>query len=328
MIKLFQYQENALKKLSQTGASVLSICAGGGKTYTALEYIKRNPQFKRILIFTHGTKVLKSQWNVTLTEQNIDFSEDFKSNSKIIIGIPQSLKKKDLGNFDLIIVDEAHEFYFAKTVQDILEKVKPKSVLLLTATPSKFNSKGFSPVIIPGTEVYKAGRLTDTYFGLVTSSYKLQSDSFNAEREADLDKITNKETKTSLDALVKEMISRLKTVKLINQNPNVIHTTKLLKLNKFQEVFGKLEKTLIACRSIEQANVLFKLLLDNKVNTVLSSSESDLDSLEIKNIKEMKKLSGINLEIQDMNGNLHKVSLSYKAVCELKKYFNQIESEK
>jgi superfamily II DNA or RNA helicase len=81
-IILRNYQEKAISQLGHTGIQVLSICPGGGKTYTAIEYINRS-KFKRVLILAHGTNVLKSQWEEELTSLGIEHSTDLNSNTNI-----------------------------------------------------------------------------------------------------------------------------------------------------------------------------------------------------------------------------------------------------
>lgn len=279
-ITLYPYQENALKKLGTSGEQVLSICPGGGKTFTAIEYINRNPQFKSVLILTHGTNVLKSQWIDELNKLDIPHSVQINSKEKITVLLPHSVIKKDIVKYDLIIVDEAHEFFFASMVQTIIQKSNPSCVLLLTGTPSKFIKDGFKPVIVSGVEVYQAGKLTDTYFGVVKSSYKLKLDDFNNDGET-TGNLTTQQTLKSLESLVKEMLIRLKTAEYLKESPNTLNSLKTIKLNKFQQVFGKLNKTMIATKNIEQAKALHTCLINNKVNAVISTEE-DRDNEQVK----------------------------------------------
>lgn len=300
MITLRKYQEKALKQLKTKGTQVLSICPGGGKTFTALEFTNRNPQFKKILILAHGTTALKTQWANELTKLGLDFSTDIDSKSKFIVAIPHTFTNRTVPQFDLVIVDEAHEFYFAeKMVKTILDKTRHKCLLLLTGTPSKFIRKKIEPIIIiSGVEVYsskdKKGDkyLADTYFGVVTSTYKLKLDQFDEDGAVKKGKIvlTEGETKRSLDALVKEMIVRLKSTKVFGSSPNVIHTLKRVKLNRFQEAFSAFGKTLIAAENIAQARVLHKSLKANGVNAVISESESDVHSKEMEKFKKEKEI--------------------------------------
>lgn len=292
-INLRNYQEKALKELGTTGNQLLSICPGGGKTFTALSYIDRNFKGKKVLILTHGTNLLKSQWVEELNNLDIKHSTDITSKDKIIVTIPQALKNKAVPKFDLVVVDEAHEFYFAeKMVKSILEKSQPKCTLLLTGTPSRFIKQGgFKPVIIPGVEVYSAGHLMDTYFGVVKSSYKLKMDSFNDDGDTKKEvKFQDSDTQRSLNELVKEMLSRLKSVGALKDKPDAINAIKIAKLNKFQEAFGTLGKTLLAARNIQQANALYNGLLSNGVKVVLSDSESDRDSEKVEEFIKNKEI--------------------------------------
>lgn len=283
-IKLRPYQEKALSKLGTSGVQVLSICPGGGKTFTALEYVKRNAnKFKKILILAHGTNLLKTQWAEEMNNKNIRFTTDIDGLDNIKLAIPQALKNKKIPRFDLIIVDEAHEFYFAeKMVKTIISKANPKCQLLLTGTPSKLIKAGFKPVIVSGVEVYADGYLTDTYFGLVTSSYNLSLDAFNQKGDKkESAKLSKQNTIKSLESLVKEMINRLNDVGFLKGKPNLRHVANHVSAPNFRKAFGALDKTLIAAYDIEQATHLHSHLQKNGVTAVLSDSISDMASEKI-----------------------------------------------
>jgi superfamily II DNA or RNA helicase len=296
-IVLRTYQEKALSQLGNTKTQVLSICPGGGKTYTAIEFALRNPQFKKVLILTHGTNVLKTQWSDDFATLGMTFSNELHSDERFTITIPHAILKKDIPKFDLIIVDEAHEFYYVDNKNDtdgmlktIIKKVKPKCQLFLTGTPSKFIKNEMKPVIVSGCEIYgdKEGKkyLSNTYFGLVKSAYVLDTEDFDSEGDTASFEFTKKDTKESLLSLVKEMLNRLETNKKLKSSPNAINVLGAVKLNRFQKAFGGLGKTLIAARNIAHANVLKELLQANKVSVVVSESKGDKDSENIAKFKD------------------------------------------
>lgn len=304
MISLRTYQENALSKLGTTGEQVLSICPGGGKTFTAIEYINRNFKDKRTLILAHGTNVLKNQWYEELKKLQIEFSTDVESNSNIVLSIPQAIKGRGKNKFDLIIVDEAHEFYFAEMVKTIIQRFNPSCCLLLTGTPSKFIKNGFTPVIVSGVEVYSEGYLTDTYFGVVKSSYKLKLDDFTEDGETNESfKFNVVETKQSLKSLVKEMLKRLKATDFLKSHPNVNNALNMVKLNDFQKAFDSLDKTMIAARNIAQAKFIAETLLENGVPAVISTEEDNKNTEIHKflNDKEVKVLVVVRKGILGFN---------------------------
>jgi superfamily II DNA or RNA helicase len=180
--KLRDYQQTALKevdsKFKKTNKVVLSICPSGGKTFTALQYAKQNKG--RTLVLAHGTDILRTQWLDRAKEYGIKATD--KINSKIVVNLPQSVyRRTDLEQVDLLIIDEAHEFYFAKgkkkkgttfgMLQSIIKKVKPKKILFLTGTPSKFIKNGYETVIIAAQSLIEQGFISDVYFGLASKMF-------------------------------------------------------------------------------------------------------------------------------------------------------------
>jgi len=293
-ITLYPYQEEALSKLNATGTNILSICPGGGKTYTALEYINRNAQFKKVLILSHGTKNLRNQWAEEMLGLGIEFSQDITSSERIVLQLPHSLNKiENFPQFDLVVIDEAHEFYFAKMIKNILKKSTPKCTLLLTGTPSKFILKTpeIKPVIMSAVKVYNAGFLASPYIATVTSSYKLDSNDYNTEGEVEKKyKFLERDTAESFDKLVKEMLKRLVIGGHIDTYPHILNTDKNLSMEEIQQIFTSLDKTLIIVKSISQSNVLLSLLLKNKINAVVSNYKADTGSEKIEKFINDKKL--------------------------------------
>jgi len=268
-IRLRPYQINAIKQLKDNEINILSICPGGGKTITAIEYSKR---FKKVLILAHGTNVLKNQWSDVLKEFKFKYSTNINSKEKYILTIPQSIYKKEIPEFDLIIVDEAHEFYFAPMVKKIIEKTNCKTQLLLTGTPSKFVRANYNPIIISGTEVYKSGVLANPTICAVSSSY--YTEEYNQDFEV-LNKIKEdyKKVSQSFENMIKEML-----LKLNLPNKNV------------SKCFDKLDKTMIVCRNIKQAKHMGKILKKYKINYINSTSDDDLDSNNIKLFQKKSKI--------------------------------------
>jgi superfamily II DNA or RNA helicase len=293
-IKLRDYQIKALSQVKLGEVNVLAICPGGGKTITATEYAT-NSTFKKVLILAHGTNVLKTQWNDELALRGIEYSNDIKDDVKFVVTIPQALIGiKKLPKFDLIIVDEAHEFYLADNmVADIIKKCKPKTQLLLTGTPSKFIAKGFTPIIISGVEVYQAGFLADPYLGCVSSAYSLDMDEFDTEsgEVKQTVKETPKSVKKSFEQLIHDMLARLSEAGMLKDKPNLSGVSKAVGAKRLANyLFGKLEKTMISARSIEQANLISQILTKLGVNSVISTSEDDTDSDNIRIFKEDSKV--------------------------------------
>lgn len=123
--------------LNTTSKFILSACPNAGKTLMAIIYIDwclyLNPAF-RVLVLTHGQVNLKTQF----MEEAAKYDADFLKSNNIQIALPHGTHRKDLKKVDLVVVDEAHQFYFAKMMQTILQKTQPDQQLLMTGTPSDF----------------------------------------------------------------------------------------------------------------------------------------------------------------------------------------------
>lgn len=297
------FQEPLVKEIREAlkthHSVVLAACPGAGKTIMSLDimldYLRAG---KIVLVLTHGTKVLLDQW--TNRVETFGLAE-YLSNGQLILKLPQSKAaiKKLLADkqIALLVVDEAHEFYFAHrlvegevkhgTVQQIIKDHKPEKELLLTGTPSKFIydnqiNKSDRPIVIcPGTAVFQAGMLQDTYFGMVKSAYNFrmnyeklhdeddeegsEKDTSDFNGKGDLKQtlyIDPKQTRDSLVNLVAAMIERLSLVSAAKSSINVANAMTYLPpmLRSWASVFGTLEKTMIAAHSIEQAKALRDVL--------------------------------------------------------------------
>lgn len=253
--------------------AVLAICPGGGKTIASLyEIMKYVKQKKRVLILTHGTNVLKNQWAEELKTFGIKFGTSVVSKEKIVIALPQSVKsqRSKMLDFDLLVVDEAHEFYYAAMVQKIVGSLKPTAKqLLLTGTPSPFIAKGLKPVVVSAVEAFEEKVLTDTYFGLVKGSFKIANKHYNEEKDV---VSTFTETRNEIFASMENTMDKL--LKRVSKKSvdGTIDTSKL-------------EKTMFAARNIKQANLMREFLESKGVAVTLSTFRSDVDSVEIERFK-------------------------------------------
>ncbi len=300
---------------------VLAACPSAGKTTMSMNLAAEDMATGGlVVVLAHGTNVLKNQWTAKCDEWGIPHGEG----TNLIIVIPQMSRKKLLKlingrKVSFLIIDEAHEFYHAKMVQDILKALNPERVLLLTGTPSRFVldnqlKKADRPIIIlSGVEAYQYGQLQNTYMALVKSSYSFASEDTQEEYDDDSEEeddpyedveeygayntqgdlkqsvvLHATETEASLEDVVKEMIQRL-TLPVGGTNANVANT----RLLTWASVFGKLKKTMIAAHSIKQAHDIGDALKKHDVNYVISESESDADNL---NIAKFKNVVGIAQE--------------------------------
>lgn len=124
-------------------AAVLGAACNAGKSTIVIHilnlFFSANPDYK-IIILAHNQNILKDQmledFNKGLVETNFTFGE-FGSNSQVEVGIPSSRKK--IKACDVLIVDEAHQYYMASMIKEIVAKFQPKAQVLMTGTPSEYN---------------------------------------------------------------------------------------------------------------------------------------------------------------------------------------------
>jgi len=212
---------------------VLAAAPSGGKTlmsicYLDTQYLKDNPNH-RVLILTHGTTVLRTQYHDELIKNNPDFTfdvaeyaEDFeKSTAQVVVTLPQTINKvKNKPNFQLLICDEAHQFYLAENkgvngmVKSIIKDCNINKQLLLTGSPSKFIYRGFKSIIPVTVETLLDNDLiSNMRVDICTTSYKLKLNDYNTVYDVKTSfKFNEKDTIITLDNLLDEIINKLKDV--------------------------------------------------------------------------------------------------------------------
>jgi len=274
------YQEPAVDYIMNTAITVLAIAPNGGKTEISIKvidrYLQRFPNAK-VLVLTHSTNVLKDNYydRVDSTHVNFTYSKEFDPNVSVHIGLPHS-HKKTLDHYDFVIVDEAHENYFAAREQKLIKRVNPSKQLLLTGTPSKFIFRG-------GFNIFPiaANQIPNIYSAklnleLVASNYKWLG-YYNNDNEVkrsfmfDVD-----DTRKTLESVMDKLLQRLQT-KFTPEQFN--HPSLVTKFKKWAFTYDQIGKTMIACKNIEQANMVYDILkTEHDMNVGLSHSKNDSDS--------------------------------------------------
>jgi len=315
----YPYQHEILNKvyplLSNNEIAVVAASPSAGKTYMSIAmidyYLSMFPNAK-VLVLAHGTKVLRTQFYDSVEEIKPDFTyskiekgREFMSvvrhtNSQVIITLPQSIDRlTKISQFDLLIVDEAHEFYFAQKkgkngaklpgmIEKIIAKIKPKCQLLLTGTPSKFIMREF-PNIIPVTiqKLLKENQICDPIIELAKSSHNFKHNKdYNVLGELyNTRKFSEEKIDIDLDSVFEQIYKRLKQVggkspKYLHNDVTIVsNVTKLLALNK-------LDKTMIVCKSQKQAKCAEKYFINKGIKVKLSISDTDVDSTMIQEFKD------------------------------------------
>ena len=266
-VTLRYYQVESIKFLeTEHDKLVLAMCPSSGKTETIIHYIddlyKQNKNVK-VLILPHSTNVLLDNFYQRLESRNVHFtySTDTSINCNVHVILPQSHSKiKD--KYDIVIVDEAHENYFAKTVQNILKRTSPTKQILLTGTPYQFVDKKEFKIHFLALNDLDSSLLPKLRFDIIESDYEWNGN-YNALGEIKSSFIFKKEnTDKTLDDTFKFIFDR--------------------------ENFKEINKTLIVCKSIDQSEYV-KSYLDNiDIYSEISNSKNDIKSEIVNDFKQNK----------------------------------------
>lgn len=164
---MFQFQKDAvceiLKRLDSLGVCILADSVGLGKTFTALGVIKSYlSNRKRILVLC--PKKLENNWKIyteqdkkenILRDDNLNYSVHFHTDMN---RESKDLDRIDWGNFDLVVIDESHNFRtgfsdkkdadgnrrenrYSFLINKVINEGRETKLLLLSATPvnNRFN---------------------------------------------------------------------------------------------------------------------------------------------------------------------------------------------
>ena len=162
---LYDFQKDcvvsAIQKLQKYGGCIIADSVGLGKTYEALAVIKYfEIKMDNVLVLTPAK--LYDNWNSfrgtykdSLLNETFNYKIMFHTDLSRYKGMSQSgqdLKRFDWGNYDLVVIDESHNFRnrndryddndqlimtrYARLMQDVIKRGKNNTkVLLLSATP-------------------------------------------------------------------------------------------------------------------------------------------------------------------------------------------------
>jgi hypothetical protein len=320
---------------------VLGAGPSSGKTEMCLLWlegfysIKENIK-KRTLIIPASKVILRDNFEERLKYFNPSFKyfvitsditkEEFKriiedEQYQVIVCLPHALNSniESLVKFDNFVLDEAHEWYFAKSktpkdtgykrgvVFNVLKKIDPDIQLLLTGTPSKFiaEKEKFNFFFVTGMELFDAGLITNVQIEIVSSHLDFSTGSYQSPfgNLRGSIKHSKKDSKKSLEEVCLQMIKKL-------NNPNkgflgsLGHTLNNSVLDNSIGSIGKmfciLEKTMIICHRQDQANEFYSVLnsfkeLKGRVLTSHSDNDPDNSNFDLfQNNQEIKVLIVVN----------------------------------
>lgn len=146
----YKYQDVAVKEVLRNAlnpryvASVLAAAPGAGKSIITAKllnsYFKQCGQDKSVLILTHNQTILKEQMIEYFKSGPVkpDYTFGDSSNYQVHITIPSAFNFNSTKQYDMIVIDEAHQYYFESMVDSIIDIAKPKHQILLTGSPSYF----------------------------------------------------------------------------------------------------------------------------------------------------------------------------------------------
>jgi superfamily II DNA or RNA helicase len=280
--------------INPTKPVVLAAGTGAGKTTTTslmLQMFFSNPanKGKKVIILPSSTKVLRDNFGDDIAKlKNRSFSycvvegkRAFKKalECDVICVLPQTLAGiEELPKVEWLVVDEAHKWYFANTIQNIITKTNPTYQLLLTGTPFKFNARkdDYSIYYVPVERLIELGQVGNPLIEVVSSSINLKEEDFDLENDAVRQNIkwSYKEDKDQLVTVAKEISKTLKT-RFRNYT-----------IGRLLGVFG-IDKTIIYCYSKKQANHFYKIFQKSELagKVLISTSEDDIDSVEFAKFK-------------------------------------------
>lgn len=270
-IKLREYQTDpttsTISKLEAGKKVILNGCPGSGKTEMAIYIIKNYlDSGKKVLVLAHSTNVLKNnfqdRWN-----------DYYDNHPNLTICIPQSYKKD---SYDLVIVDEAHENYLAKVVQDIVKDIPAQ--LLLTGTPSPLILKGGFDIEVIAMEDVPREFFAKTGIELLSTCYKWTETDYNQSGNLKYNtSITKSDTESSLDAIIVKLIDRLRNKSISAEKFNKPSILARIKSAIFKG--SNLGKTMFVCSRKSQADYVNAYLVKKGYNSKVSHSDSDGDSV-------------------------------------------------
>ena len=307
---------NILDYTSPDKPHVAAIATAGGKTimtaakfelYYSCGLIKKD---EKVLILPADKTILRgnflkqfddfkpTKFTYCAVEDKMDLQVAIQSGIQVIIGLPQLIKEhtKLLKNVKWLVVDEAHKWYFADTIRNIIRDTKPKHQFLLTGTPFKFNLHRGN-YIIDYTSIktlYSQGSIGDVNMQVLHTSLALsRMDWISMTNNLRADKrISKKDLDKSFTEVIQELVKKLKLpLKKLSTTHNISKNA--------MSVFGKLQKTIIFTHGIQEANVISKYLETCGVNCITSHSKVDGEIAEesfnsFRDNKDIKVLVSVN----------------------------------
>lgn len=294
---------------------VLAAGTSSGKTFFTIMYLNmfysvKGNRSKRSLIIPSSQTNLRTNFVDALEDFNPDFEyivatsceelrAAIKTDVPVIVCLPQTVSRclDILPQLEKLILDEAHTWYFKKTIKSIIKKTKPVQQFLLTGTPAPFIMRGnFFIHFVPVMELFNEGRIANTEVHVISSNYEFKNEDYNHNQE--LKGSAKVKMSSSAEAAIKKVVLGM-IRKLRNPIKGLKDVNRLTK-EAGGLLFNHLEKTIIWASSIAEAEKFTSVLrsfkgLENAV--LVSHSKNDDDSELMNKFKEdpsIKVLVSVN----------------------------------
>jgi superfamily II DNA or RNA helicase len=181
-MELRPYQKECIETISALppGSYLCQMATGLGKTVTFANIPRRG----RELILSHREELVRQPQKYYSCTYGVEQAQERSHGEEVVSASVQSLVRRldnfHPGDFDTIIVDEAHHAA-AKTYRKILDYFKPRMVLGFTATPNRGDKvrldNVFSKIVFSRDLRFgiREGYLTDIYCLRVNIGYDLRA---------------------------------------------------------------------------------------------------------------------------------------------------------
>jgi superfamily II DNA or RNA helicase len=304
-LKLHPHQEvlaNKINDLIESGKKKICVGAacGSGKTEISCHLIKKwLNEGKRILVLAHNQNVLKANFKDRLDQYQIE-------SENLHVKIWTSAYKKENGKCDIIVIDEAHQYYDDNVQEDsnkrkkmcpeILKKASHDDTILLalSATPAplvKSNQEGgnWEFVWFPLYEGVEQGLYADTDLIFSVANRDACLDDYNQSThnlcEASQKGFDNEEVCVgALEDAINELINKVGYERF--DGNTLVQSTFSFVNSKLYRLQDMLQSTLLVAPSQKSAEIIAGILRKNDISCLVSTSDSDTESENFKKFKE------------------------------------------
>ena len=303
-----EYQKDFLtNEIYQTPAKPIVLGAGtsSGKTVIAILklimfYLSSLNKKKQCLVIPAFQEILRDNFMEQLKEIESNYGKlpftyveiNGKNNEEqirlainkginVIICLPSTVNNHSSlfkNKIEWLYFDEAQYYYLQTMCQNLIKTIKPKYQMLMTGSVAKYNARRNDFIInyVPVSELHRLGLVSNPRIELVQSSYNFKDADYKSMFGNLKGNNTNSISKNiqSLHSVAKEMVLTLK-----NRFPNFV-TNKYYGKRAIR-IFGDIDKTIMICHSIPQAECFYKILKEQlKGKVLISHSETDKEDWE------------------------------------------------